>query len=366
MRSCSRARVRPRRSHARIPRYPAHAPAIPATSHPVAASAMAPVITAHDAGSSLIDHRGVAARRPGRAGVQAENTTSAPAPARPPSNPTTNAISARPPMPWPFEPVDGDRHPALGVPVPPRTRHALAPRRRQRMAGHQPTAGIERPQLGGRHPRVLEAGDLHDRRAVAPELALGRLVTGEVHDDRRRLGQPVVDRLGRHRWSGPEPVLLEPSHRTTGGAGMDGATRPARRSREHVEHRADLVPEDLADDHPRRVEPPARPANEIGHRHLALALGRRRAAVERDRVRQPIAVVQAELGDERLDRDHPLVAGDRVEADRTQERRLAGIVVAGDDQVLAGRGTQRPRTRPPPWAAHPSATRSSMPTARWR
>ena len=46
--------------------------------------------------------------------------------------------------------------------------------------------------------------------------------------------------------------------------------------------------------------------------------------------------MQTELGDERLDGDDTLVGVDRVEAHRPQERRLAGVVIAGDDQVLAG------------------------------
>ena len=57
---------------------------------------------------------------------------------------------------------------------------------------------------------------------------------------------------------------------------------------------------------------------------------------KRDGVRQAVAVVEAELGDVRLDRDDPLVRSDRVEAHGAQERRLAGVVVAGDDEVLAG------------------------------
>ena len=82
---------------------------------------------------------------------------------------------------------------------------------------------VEAPQLGRRHPALLQAGDLDDRRAVAAHATRRRLVTGEMDDDRRRLGQPVVDRLHRHRRMRRQPVLLEAAHRPTRRAGMDRA-----------------------------------------------------------------------------------------------------------------------------------------------
>ena len=50
---------------------------------------------------------------------------------------------------------------------------------------------------------------------------------------------------------GGEAVLLEAAHRARAERAWIVHPEPAGRTREHVEHRPDLVAENLADDHPR-------------------------------------------------------------------------------------------------------------------
>ena len=158
---------------------------------------------------------------------------------------------------------------------------------------------------------------------------------------------------------GRQPVLLEAAQRPARRTGVDRASRTPGRTGEHVEHRADLVAEDLAHDHTGRVEPAGRPADEVGDRHLAVTLGRRRPAVQGDDVGQAGAGVETELGDERLDRHDTLMRRDRVETHRPQERgpcRLDGWLRHNqlpcfDRQLWRGRPPRRRvqrKWRPPP------------------
>ena len=107
----------------------------------------------------------------------------------------------------------------------------------------------------------------------------------------------------------------------------------------------------------RRGVHPQRPADQLGHRDRALALGVGQPLLERDHVGVQVGeLVEAELQGP-LDGDQPLVRRDLV-GQRPQQRRLPGVGGAGDHDVLAGPRPRRAGSGRAPAVIVPLPTRS--------
>ncbi len=115
---------------------------------------------------------------------------------------------------------------------------------------------------------------------------------------------------------------------------MDRGQRAVVALRHRVEHRDDLVAEDLTDDDPGGVHTQGA-SHQLRHGDGALALGVGQAFLECDDVGVQVGEgVEAELQGP-LDGDEALVRGDLV-GEGPEERRLAGVGGARDHDVLAG------------------------------
>ena len=153
-------------------------------------------------------------RSPRRADARGDSSRSAPSlgPAAAGDHAVTPMRRRRDPPSAPIR-ADEQRHVSARSPLRRRHRHPAAltfqsqPARASRSRrgdesacrGTRFAGAVEPPQLGRADPPVVEPGDLDDRRAIAAQPARARLVAGEMDDDRRRLGEAVVDRLDRHR-----------------------------------------------------------------------------------------------------------------------------------------------------------------------
>ena len=135
------------------------------------------------------------------------------------------------------------------------------------------------------------------------------------------------------RFGGLERVRGDAVEDLAGAVRVDRGQRTVVALRHRVEHRHDLVAEDLTDDDARGVHT-QRPPHQLGHGDGALALGVGQPLFEGHHVRVEVGErVEAEFQGA-FDGDESLVRRDLV-GEGAQQRRLTGVRGARDHDVLA-------------------------------